>query len=162
LLVWRLCRRRLAAFDGEGARLAGGRWNRPGTPVVYTSATLSLAALEYFVHLDPEDRPEDLVAVSARIPEDLRRTTVDAASLPRNWRSYPAPERLAAVGMRWIEAGETAVAAVPSALVPQEWNYLLNPAHPDFGRIEVGAARPFAFDARMRKRSDAAQGAGKG
>jgi RES domain-containing protein len=151
LRVWRLCRRRFAAFDGEGARRAGGRWNRPGVAVVYTSGTLSLAALEYFVHLDPEDRPDDLVAVPARVPDDLSRTTVEPARLPRNWRAYPAPEGLADIGRDWIEKGDTAVLEVPSALVPREWNYLLNPSHADFRRIEVGKAEPFVFDARMRK-----------
>src|SRR5262249_50308605 len=99
--VWRLCRRAHAAFDGEGGRLAGGRWNHRGVAVVYTSATLSLAALEYFVHVELADTPGDLVAVAADIPDDVARTELAVASLPADWRAFPAPERLASLGTRW-------------------------------------------------------------
>jgi len=149
--VWRLCRKKYAAFDGEGARLAGGRWNRPGTAVVYTSATLSLAVLEYFVNLSSDQAPADLVEVSAEVPEGLAITTLDPSSLPRGWRRYPAPESLAGTGSRWAEERKTAVLAVPSAVVPQEKNYLLNPGHPEFRRITVGKPQPFSLDLRMWK-----------
>jgi RES domain-containing protein len=80
----------LRGLDGEGARQAGGRWNHRGVAVVYTSATLSLAALEYFVHLDPADVPGDLVAIPAEIPDTLTRREITADSLPANWQAYPA------------------------------------------------------------------------
>jgi RES domain-containing protein len=150
--VWRICRRKHSAFDGEGARRAGGRWNRRGTAVVYTSATLSLAVLEYFVNLSPGDAPADLVRIAADLPEDLAVTPLDPAELPRGWRRYPAPESLAEIGTRWAEAAKTAVLAVPSAVVPEERNYLLNPAHPDFRRTSVGKPEPFSLDARMWKK----------
>ena len=150
--VWRLCARSHEAFDGEGARLAGGRWNRLGTAVVYTSATLSLAAQELFVHLDPDQVPSSLVAVSAEIPNGLRVRILTASDLPPNWRQYPAPELLADIGNAWIEARETSVLGVPSAVISQETNYLLNPAHTDFLKIRIHAAEPFAFDPRMWKK----------
>lgn len=150
--VWRLCRKKHAAFDGEGARLAGGRWNRRGTAVVYTSATLSLALLEYFVNLGAaDDAPTDLVSVAADIPDGVAITSVAIAALPRGWRRYPAPEALAELGARWVEQRGAAVLSVPSAVVPGERNYLINPAHPDFRRITVGRPEPFPLDARMWK-----------
>jgi RES domain-containing protein len=149
LRVWRVCKRRHAAFDGEGARLAGGRWNRPGTAVVYTSATLSLAVQELFVHLSSEEAPGDLVAVSAEIPGDVRVMSLRRADLPRNWRAFPAPESLAELGARWLAAMESAVLEVPSAVIPQENNYLLNPAHSDFRKIRPNELESFAFDSRM-------------
>jgi RES domain-containing protein len=151
LRVWRLCKRRHAAFDGAGARLAGGRWNRVGTAVIYTSATLSLAAQELFVHLSDEQAPPDLVSVSADIPAEVRIVPIRVSDLPEDWRTYPAPESLAEIGTEWVRRGESAVLKVPSAVIPQESNYLLNPAHPDFSRIHTDNPEPFVFDPRMWK-----------
>ncbi len=147
--VWRLCRRKHAAFDGEGARLAGGRWNRKGTAVVYVSETLSLAALEYLVHLDIALAPDDLVAAPAEIPDALPVTRLEAADLPRGWRRYPAPEALGELGTAWASARRTAVLSVPSAVVPQERNLILNPAHPDFPKIRPHPPERFSFDPRL-------------
>jgi len=147
--VWRLCKKAHAVFDGEGARRAGGRWNRRGTSVVYASQSLSLAALELLVHADPLLLPGDLVAIPADVPEALRIESIEAADLPREWRRYPAPEELADRGSDWARAGRSPVLSVPSAVVPQERNFLLNPAHPDFRRIRPGKPEPFAFDGRL-------------
>lgn len=147
--LWRICRAPFAAFDGEGARLYGGRWTPPGVRVVYTSGSLSLAALEFFVHVDTDLVPDDLVAVPAEIPSTCDQSVVEAADLPSDWRSYPAPEALQDIGIRWAESGESTVLSVPSAVVPEERNYLLNPEHPEFHRIGVGSPRAFGFDARM-------------
>ena len=149
--VWRLCRRKYSVFDGEGARLAGGRWNRRGTAVVYTSATLSLAVLEYFVNLPRAVAPQDLVSIAAEVPDDLPVTVVEESGLPRGWRRYPAPEALAEIGSRWAQQRATPVLAVPSAVVPREWNYLLNPGHPLFARIQIGKPEPVNLDPRMWK-----------
>ena len=149
--VWRLCKRRYAAsaFDGEGARRYGGRWNPPGVRAVYASETISLATLEALVHVDPADAPTDLVVIPVDIPDDLAVTHVTLRVLPRNWRSAPGPTRLQQVGVNWVRAGKTAVLSVPSVLVPQERNYLLNPEHPDFARIKHGRPQPFSIDLRL-------------
>jgi RES domain-containing protein len=152
LRVWRLCAAEHARFDGEGARLAGGRWNRRGTAMVYTSATLSLAALEYLVHVSWETAPKNLMACGAEIPDDLARIAIDVRDLPSGWRSYPAPEALAEIGEKWIREKKVAVLVVPSAVVPEESNVLLDPAHPDFERIRVLDSKPFSFDPRFRSR----------
>lgn len=152
-MVWRICSRRhiAQAYDGEGAHIFGGRWNHPGTRVVYTAATVSLAALELFVNLDPDVCPDDLVAIPAEIPRAVKVMRVELSDLPRGWQRYPAPVQLQDLGSRWVADGATAVLAVPSAVIPQERNYLLNPAHPDLRRIRIGRPEPFRFDLRMWK-----------
>jgi RES domain-containing protein len=150
--VWRLCRRAHAAPDGEGARRYGGRWNQRGTALVYTSASASLAALEYFVHLDPEDAPPDLILTPVDVPPSASIRELRIDELPADWRSLPAPEALARTGTSWAQRLESAVLSVPSAILPEERNYLLNPAHAEFREIMFGPARPFSFDPRMWKR----------
>jgi RES domain-containing protein len=151
--VWRLCNRKYAAqaFSGLGAKLYGGRWNEEGLAIVYTADSLSLAALETFVHLDPELLPADYVAIAADLPGQLRLTRIQVGDLPADWRRYPAPDVLRRIGSDWLRAGKTAVLAVPSVVVPQEENYLLNPEHRDFSRIVRHVAVPFQFDPRMWK-----------
>jgi RES domain-containing protein len=140
-----------AAFDGEGARRFGGRWNLRGTAVVYTSATASLAALEYLVNLEPEDAPADLVLVPADVPASLAVEEVQLETLAADWRSVPAPQSLARLGTEWARAQSTAVLSLPSAVLPFERNYLLNPGHRSFVSIVVGRPRPFTLDPRLWK-----------
>lgn len=112
---------------------------------------MSLAALEVFVHLDRDEAPGDLVAIPADVPTSLKTASVDIAQLPAAWRTYPAPSVLADLGTAWIRKGTTAVLIVPSAVIPSERNYLLNPAHPGFRNIRVGRSQPFSLDPRMWK-----------
>jgi RES domain-containing protein len=98
----------------------------------------------------PADAPDDLVSIAADIPSALRVTTVRVDDLPGRWRTYPAPEELAALGTEWVARGTSVALRVPSVLVPTEHNYLLNPAHPDFHRIRIGSASRFGFDPRLR------------
>jgi RES domain-containing protein len=112
---------------------------------------LSLAALELFVHVDTDLAPAGLIAIAADIPENLTADAVEIAKLPKNWRAYPAPEALKDLGTAWINKSSSAVLAVPSAVIPTEQNYLLNPKHPDFKRIRIQSAVPFEFDPRMWK-----------
>ncbi len=151
--VWRVCSKRHKRFDGEGARRYGGRWNHPGTSVIYTSGSLSLAALELFVHVDIDLASTDLVAIHADVPDSVTTETVNIESLPKNWRRYPAPEALKDIGVVWAAKARPAVLAVPSAVIPEERNYLLNPAHRDFKRIRVSTPVPFRFDTRMWKQT---------
>ena len=149
MLTYRICRRAFRALDGEGARLYGGRWNRPGSAVVYTSGSVALAALELLVHLSPADAPRDLVLVTVEIPDSVSREQVGAPGLPRNWAQSPEHPTCRARGQAWLAAATSAVLIVPAAPVPEEFNYLLNPAHPDFVRIHAVAERSFAFDPRL-------------
>ena len=148
--LWRICRRRYAAsaWAGEGARLYGGRWNSQGANVVYTSTSLALAAIEVFVHLEPNLRPDDLVSIAADLPAGLPTTRIDPAALPSNWESR-RDESLTRFGDDWLRAAKTAALLVPSAAVRGEWNVLLDPAHAGFRKIELHRPRPFEFDLRM-------------
>jgi RES domain-containing protein len=135
--VYRILRKRYAKtpFDGEGAYRYGGRWSSSGIRLVYASEHLSLAMIEYFVHLDRDDPPPDLVVAAANVPDDVSRVTVSPGSLPATWRQTPAPRELAAIGDRFARRRRDAILIVPSALAPDEANWLLNPDHSDFTRI---------------------------
>jgi RES domain-containing protein len=147
--VWRLARRAYQALDGEGARLYGGRWNAEGVAVVYASATLALAALEYLVHVDPPDVPDDLVALRVEVPDAAAVETVTPADLPADWNALDDHPACVARGGAWAAAGTALALRVPSAIVPEEGNVLLNPTHPDMRHVRVATTRPFAFDPRL-------------
>jgi len=138
-----------APFDGEGAYRYGGRWSSPGTRLAYASEHQSLAMLEYFVHLDPEDPPDDLVLATADVPESLRRERVEASAVPANWRDVPAPPKLAEIGDEFWKKGKNCVLVVPSALAVRENNWLINPQHSDFKQITINRAEPLSYDPRM-------------
>lgn len=147
--VWRIARRAFQALDGEGARLYGGRWNSEGVPVVYASATIALAALEYLVHVDPEDVPEDLVVLEIEVPEDVAVERIEVTVLPEDWNRFENHDACVGIGDQWAAAATALVLSVPSSLVPREANFLLNPRHPDAARMQVVATEPFAFDPRL-------------
>jgi RES domain-containing protein len=119
---------------------------------VFASATLSLAALERFVHTDPDLEPMDLVAIPVDIGYDLIAASVDLNTLPRDWRAYPAPPALARIGEAWFRTAGTAVLQVPSVIIPHERNFVLNPTHRDFERLAIGRSEPFRFDPGMWKK----------
>jgi len=149
ITAWRITKRQHAktAFSGSGARKYGGRWNSPGTSIVYTAETQSLAVLEMLVHLEQPDLLQRYVLIGVGIDEALIEK-LDRSRLPRHWRSAPAVE-LRAIGDEWA-ANQTSVALrVPSALVPAENNLLLNPAHADFEKLVIGDPVSFAFDQRL-------------
>jgi RES domain-containing protein len=125
--LWRISKRKSAttAFNGEGARRFGGRWNSKGRSVVYTSATLSLAALETFVHMEISDASNLFVCIRAEIPSEISMDKIELSQLPPNWRNLPAPKALSEVGDKWFDEGQTAILAVPSAVIPVENNYLI-------------------------------------
>ncbi|MGB6385253.1 MAG: RES family NAD+ phosphorylase [Terriglobales bacterium] len=148
--LWRICRAIHAAkaFSGEGARIFGGRWNSQGVSVVYTSPSLALAAVETFVHLEPNLRPDDLVSIAAEIADDIHTDRLDPSVLPRKWHEL-RDESLRTFGDRWIRAQETVALHVPSAAIRGEWNVLLNPQHSDFRKLKIEKPMPFEFDLRM-------------
>lgn len=147
--AWRIvpARRADSAFSGEGARLNGGRFNSPGTAAVYVSEHKSLAALELLVHIS-HHLPLPCVAFPASW-SDLPEERVRPEELPPDWRSEPATLDTMRLGDAWVRRARTAILRVPSVLVPEEDNLLLNPAHPDFARIQVGPPQPFSFDPRI-------------
>lgn len=148
MIVWRLARLAYAALDGEGARLAGGRWNSRGRPAVYTSSRLSLAALELLVHTDVPIVPPDLVAFEIEIPDATPIASIAVTDLSEGWR-LPGNPQCRALGDQWLAEGRAPVLRVPSAVVPEELNYIINPRHAGAAAIRVVGQRPFSFDARL-------------
>ena len=148
MIVWRLARLAHPKLDGEGARLAGGRWNSRGRAAVYASSRLSLAALELLVHTDVPLVPADLVAFEIEIPDTLEIESVAPADLPKDWR-LPGHPGCRAIGDTWLAEERTAVLRVPSAVVPEESNYIINPGHRAAKAIQVVGRRKFAFDSRL-------------
>ncbi len=149
--VFRICRKRHAAtaFSGEGARLFAARWNPLGVALVYTSLSLSLAAIEVLVNLDPEDEPGDLVSLSAELPlTEAAVERIDPANLPADWQllNHPALQQ---IGTDWIASRRSLALLVPSAVIEGEWNALINPPHPTASAIKIATPKPFHFDARM-------------
>ncbi|HLJ75215.1 MAG TPA: RES family NAD+ phosphorylase [Thermoanaerobaculia bacterium] len=136
------------AFDGEGPRFLGGRWNSPGVRVVYTSENAALAALEVLVHLKRMRSLPDFAVISCQFDEKLVEAVKD---LPEGWRDYPPRPEQQAIGDEWARSARSAVLRVPSVIVPGENNYLLNPAHPKFKKIAIGKPERFELDLRLTK-----------
>jgi RES domain-containing protein len=139
VLAWRPCRAPFADLTGEGARRYGGRWNRPGRSVVYEASSAALAVLEVRVHLDlpPELLPDDFVLLTIDLG-DLATETV--ASIPEDPATF---------GDAWLREQRSPVLQVPSLIVPECADLLVNPAHRDAVRAIITARRRFAFDRRL-------------
>jgi RES domain-containing protein len=150
LTAWRIVKAQHAAtaFDGEGARLYGGRWNSRGLAVVYTAGSPALAALELLVHLGSSGALAAYVTIKCSFDERVV-LRLDRHRLPKDWRSSPAVPELALVGDAWLKDATSAVLEVPNVIIPDESNYLLNPHHADFDTIEIGTPRRFEFDMRL-------------
>jgi RES domain-containing protein len=148
--IWRICRARYAgeAFSGDGARRFGGRWNTPGVPMVYSSSSLALAAIELFVHLEPNQQPDDLVSIAAMLPKGEPALRLELDKLPPGWWSDDF-EPVRAVGDKWVRDAASLAIEVPSAALRVEWNVLVNPLHPKIAQLKIEPPQPFHFDARM-------------
>ncbi|MDA8388016.1 MAG: RES domain-containing protein [Nitrospiraceae bacterium] len=140
------------AFDGQGAKKHGGRWNEPGVLMVYTSGSLSLAAHETFVHLGYDSVSLSFVYIPVEVPDSVAARAVNEADLPADWKVEPPPDSTKQIGTEWALSAETAVLKVPSIIIPGEFNYLLNPDHPDFALLKIKPALPFQFDPRLLKK----------
>lgn len=142
-------KRAATAFDGMGAALEPGRWNSAGRRMVYTSECAALAFLEILIHAD-----NNLMPSYAFFPltfDDALAEIVDPAVLPPHWRSLlePAWAPLQHIGTAWLDSLRTPVLRVPTVIVPNQYNYLLNPLHPDFAKIRIGPRQDFATDLRL-------------
>jgi RES domain-containing protein len=148
--AWRIVAARLrdSAFDGEGARLYGGRWNSPGNALIYVASSRSLAALEMLVHLPAATRHLAMCRFEIEIPEQAI-LALEGESLPPSWLGpmvHPSTQQL---GDKWLRQQRSLALAVPSAVIPEELNYLINPQHPDFQLLTIQPAESFTFDNRL-------------
>jgi RES domain-containing protein len=155
-IAWRVVKKKnkSTAFDGEGARLYGGRWTSVGRRAVYTSSSVALATLEILVHMGLVNKPvvvNSYVIYRVDVPESLV-LEIDPDALPTNWAAPIAPAQLSVIGDAWLDAREKPVLRVPSAVVLSESNFILNPEHPHFSRLRIGPEQPYAFDSRLLDR----------
>lgn len=151
--AWRITKAKYAgnAFDGEGARLYGGRWSSPGMRVVYVAESLSLAVLEILVHLKDPAVLADYVVITIDLPDD-HIEVLPEAHWPANWRAFPAPAAAHAIGDHWVRNRRSLALKVPSAVTPAEFNYLINPEHRAFQRAIISKPAPLDIDDRLLKR----------
>jgi RES domain-containing protein len=150
LRLWRITTRKWALDTAcEGARLHGGRWNPIGHAALYAGATIEICALEKFVHLGTAPHPP-LVLVAVDLPDDAALILrPEIATLPPAWSDLPVSAQAQAFGRQWLDAGRQLVLLVPSAIIPESTNALINPAHPAYREMQLTIVREFTFDARM-------------
>ena len=147
--AWRLIKRVYAkeAFTGTGSRLHGTRWTPRGVPVVHTAESAALAAWEVVIHLPQHALPSDYVIVRVELPEEAI-TRLEPRDLPAGWDATPPSPAVKAMGARWVASRSSLVLQVPSIVIRPESNFLINPAHPDFGRLTISKPERFLFDPR--------------
>jgi RES domain-containing protein len=139
-------------LSGTGAMLHGGRWNRKNIPIIYTSENRSLATLEYLVHVPLWMTPRDLSIAVLEIPEDISPDQIFINDLFHDWRDYPAPPELAELGSEWALSKSSLLMRVPSVVVMNEFNILMNPLHPDIARVAISHVEKHTFDHRLLRR----------
>lgn len=150
MILYRLCARKYAQdLSGEGARLYGGRWNHVGTPCLYTAENRALAILEYSVNVDLHLVPRALSLVQIEVSEDSV-TICNIPELPGNWREAPAPAHTQDFGTRLLQTRQTLLIRMPSTIVPQEYNYLVNPLHRAFATVKIIGEEDFVYDPRIK------------
>jgi RES domain-containing protein len=153
--VYRLAKKkhRAEAFKGLGGVHADSRWTSRGRPVVYAAGSISLALLEFTVHHRRRDWIPSSVLVKADIPDAASLETVSIKKLPEDWRAAEPPPELRRIGDDWLERGETLLLRVPSAIVPEECNFLINPSHPEFHQVLVRPPTDYIIDGRLIRTS---------
>jgi RES domain-containing protein len=148
MLLYRISTAKYADdLSGNGARLYGGRWNSEGKPMVYLASSRSLAILESLAHLVVTNIPNEFVILTIDAPDDFLE--IPENILPDNWNEYPEQHIVKQIGNSFLQRNEHLLLKVPSALVPEEFNYLLNPLHPKAGKVKIIKKTPFNFDARL-------------
>ena len=149
MIVFRLTTSKHAHdLSGKGAEVAGGRWNNKGTAIVYTSESRALCMLEVAVHLPLGNLPKDYVLISLEVPEDSIQT-ISRFYLAEDWNQFPPKPSTRLIGDTFVAEGNALLLKVPSALVPDEHNILINPAHKDFLKVKILEVEPFQFDSRF-------------
>jgi RES domain-containing protein len=152
--AWRLIKQNhvASAFDGAGARLYGSRWSSQGLRVAFAAETLSLAVLEMLVHLQNSYPMAGYAVFTVDFPQELVEI-LNPNSLPQHWRRFPTPPEVQAIGDQWLRISSSVLLRVPSAIIPHEHNFLINPTHADFSKLEIAGPVPFDIDPRIFDRS---------
>ncbi|NEU06873.1 RES family NAD+ phosphorylase [Flavihumibacter sp. R14] len=152
MIVYRLSKSYFSEdLTGKGAEMYGGRWNSKGRALLYTSESRALSITEIAVHIPLGIVPVDYCMSSIIIPDEVLIKEIRLSELALDWRTYPYSESTQLLGDEFIRQGEALVLKVPSAVVPGEYNYLINPAHSGFQKISILKIEPFVFDQRLFK-----------
>ncbi len=155
MIVWRIAAtmpgHRVDGLSGAGAKITGGRWNSPGRAVLYCSSSIALAALETIVHLSQGTLPLDRFLVRVTIPDRLwrARETLTLAAAPVAWDALPASPASRRYGDEWLDQSRSAVLEIPSIVVPEEYNVLVNPNHARALEVTATVMRPWCYDLRL-------------
>jgi RES domain-containing protein len=134
-------------LSGTGAKLYGGRWNSAGLRALYTTEHISLAVLEILVHIKSYGLPPDYHLITIEIPDTTAVVTIDQGKLKQNWKDDIAYGQF--IGDEFLNANQSLVLKVPSAIIDQEYNFVINPAHPDAAKIKIQSFKIFMFDKRL-------------
>jgi len=136
-------------LTGEGARLNGGRWNHILTPCIYTSESRALALLEYTVNVNLDDIPGNLSITQIEIPDSSIKE-FDQRDLPADWTGIPAPASTKNFGTKHLKGASAAILKIPSAILSKEFNFILNPLHPDSKYFKIRSVEDFVYDQRIK------------
>ncbi len=150
MIVFRICKWEFRKdLSGEGAKLYGGRWNSVDIPMIYTAGSISLCVLEFLVHTQPAHFPRDLILLHLKIDESILPKRLLIPKLPIEWHNCPFPPSTQKIGDKFIRSKNALVLKIPSVIVPQEHNYLINPTHPDAKKIRIVKSEPLQMDLRL-------------
>jgi len=150
MIVYRLCRKSYANdLSGRGAEINGGRWNGKGTAALYTSSSRALCAIEIVVHVPAGIIPKDYFMVSISIPDSETIDTISPRDLPGNWNTNPISRSTQRIGNAFLAEQKALILTVPSAIIKDEWNYIINPMHPGFKKVKIVNTELFTFDTRL-------------
>lgn len=148
--VFRIARSQYAnSLSGRGAALHGARWNSPGVEMVYTAGNRSLAMAEVLVHLSMDIIPDDFRMITIEFPDNFAIKVISEKELPEYWNQFPHNQSTQQLGDNFILENKFCVLQVPSVVTQGDYNFLLNPMHPDFARVRILEVRKFAFDRRL-------------
>lgn len=150
--AWRIAKRAYALdLNGTGARLTGGRWNSPGVAAIYAGMTAEIAAMEKLVH-SSDLLPKDLVLAVILLPDDAKLyVRYSVKDLPDGWDALPSSASAISIGDKFLLDSKHLGLFVPSAIMPEATNVVLNPNHPAFANVTISVVRPFEFDSRLSK-----------
>jgi RES domain-containing protein len=151
MIVFRICNTRYAGdISGRGAEKAGGRWNQRGHPMLYTCQSRALAAMELAVHISLGTIRNDFTIMTIEVP-DTSIHQISVKDLPENWNQFPFPGSTQKIGTAWLNRNQELVLKVPSVVIEDDNNYLINPMHPEFKNVKVIDSKIFEFDTRLRQ-----------
>lgn len=137
-------------LDGEGARLAGGRWNHVGIPCIYAGSTRSLSLLEYSCHVSMHLIPRALSFVTYNVPEHSI-LTLNLSALPGDWKTEPHPFSTREMGTKHLRNNDALLLRLPSVVVEEEFIYVINPLHPDMHKVKIQEIKSYSYDVRVKK-----------